>query len=368
MYSAPGDPASLVETMWFLRPDCISAFEEKEVKESLTRYIEVVEGRKPPLFKLSKLIRVDPKEDPWEAHEEGLRILREALESESEPRGNEGRVSLLDLKAYLSLEIAKSCRFCEWRCGVNRVEGERGVCRVNETRVSSYFIHMGEEPPVSPSGTIFFSGCNFKCVYCQNWDISQFPESGESVTPQKLAEVMDDLRKRGVRNVNLVGGEPTPNMHTIILSLRYASGNFPVIWNSNMYMSEEGMKLLLGVVDLWLPDFKYWNNECARRLSGVTNYSEIVRRNLSIAYEFPPGEIIVRHLVLPNHLSCCTKPILEWIAAHIPRALVNVMDQYRPEYRASEVTEINRRPSPGELREALETAERLRLRWRSVSR
>lgn len=353
--------------MWFLRPDCISAFEEREIRESLARYIEVVEGKKPPLFKISKLIRVEPEEDPWKAHEEGLKILRETLESENKPEG-EGSASLLDLKAYLSLEVARSCRFCEWRCGVDRSGGEKGICGVGGTRVSSYFIHMGEEPPVSPSGTIFFSGCNFKCVYCQNWDISQFPDSGESTTPQKLAKIMDELRKRGVRNVNLVGGEPTPNIHTIMLSLRYASENFPVIWNSNMYMSEEGMKLLLGVVDLWLPDFKYWSDYCARRLSGIKNYQEVVRRNLSMAYEFPPGEMIVRHLVLPNHVGCCTKPVLEWIAANTPRALVNVMDQYRPEYRASEVPEIGRRPGLGELREAFEIAERLKLRWRSVSR
>ncbi len=354
--------------MWFLRPDCLSAFEDEEIRSSLSRYIEVVEGRKYPLFKLSKLVRVDLKDDPWEAHEEGLSILKEALGSGSMPRGDGGQVSLLDLKAYLSLEIAKNCRFCEWRCGVNRIEGERGVCRVRETRVSSHFIHMGEEPPVSPSGTIFFSGCNFRCLYCQNWDISQFPESGRSVTSQELAKMMDDLRRNGVRNVNLVGGEPTPNIHTIMISLRYASENFPVIWNSNMYLSEEGMKLLLGVVDLWLPDFKYWDDECARRLSGIANYSETVRRNLLLAYEFPPGEIIVRHLVLPNHVNCCTRPILEWIATNIPRALVNVMDQYRPEYRASEVPEVSRRPSHSELREAFETAERLKLRWRSVSR
>ncbi|RDD53899.1 MAG: radical SAM protein [Candidatus Korarchaeota archaeon NZ13-K] len=354
--------------MWFLRPDCIAAFEDREIRDSLPRYIEVVEGRKPPLFKLSKLIRVDLRDDPWEAHEEGLRVLREALESDSIPKGDEGQVSLLDLKAYLSLEVARGCRFCEWRCGVNRLEGERGVCRVRETRVASHFIHMGEEPPVSPSGTIFFSGCNFKCLYCQNWDISQFPDSGEGISPQKLARIMDDLRRRGARNINLVGGEPTPNIHTIILSLRYASEDFPVIWNSNMYLSEVGMRLILGIVDLWLPDFKYWNDECARRLSGIPRYSEVVKRNLSLAYEFPPGEIIIRHLVLPAHVDCCTRPSLEWIAANVPRALVNVMDQYRPEYRASELPEINRRPSSSELREAFETAERLGLRWKSVSR
>jgi putative pyruvate formate lyase activating enzyme len=179
---------------------------------------------------------------------------------------------------------------------------------------------------------------------------------------------MDDLRRRGVRNINLVGGEPTPNIHTIMLSLRYASEDFPVIWNSNMYMSEEGMKLLLGIVDLWLPDFKYWEDECARTLSGIPRYSEFVRRNLSMAYEFPPGEIIVRHLVLPNHVECCTKPILTWVARNIPRALVNIMDQYRPEYRAHQVPQMNRRVSSDEMREAFELADSLKLRWRSVSR
>jgi putative pyruvate formate lyase activating enzyme len=354
--------------MWFLRPDCLTAFEEREIRDSIPRYIDVVEGRKLPLFKLSKIIRLEPTDDLWKAHEEGLRILREILEKDETPKRGEEGISLLDVKAYLSLELAGKCRFCEWRCGVNRIEGESGACRVKETRVSSAFIHMGEEPPVSPSGTIFFSGCNFKCIYCQNWDISQFPESGRVVSPEKLAALMDDLRRRGVRNINLVGGEPTPNIHTIMLSLRYASEDFPVIWNSNMYMSEEGMKLLLGIVDLWLPDFKYWEDECARTLSGIPRYSEFVRRNLSMAYEFPPGEIIVRHLVLPNHVECCTKPILTWVARNIPRALVNIMDQYRPEYRAHQVPQMNRRVSSDEMREAFELADSLKLRWRSVSR
>lgn len=355
--------------MWFLRPDCISAFEDEEVRSSLPRYIRVVEGKERPLFKICRSIFIEPKDDLWEAHEEGLEILTGVLREEESPnRREDGKISLLDVKVLLSMEIARKCRFCEWKCGVNRLEGGRGVCRVGEARVSSSFIHMGEEPPVSPSGTIFFSGCNFKCIYCQNWDISQFPESGRSIRPQDLARAMDELRRRGARNINLVGGEPTPNINSIILALRYASEDFPVIWNSNMYLSEEGMKILLGVVDLWLPDFKYWNDECARRLSGVPNYSSTVKRNLLIAYEFPPGEVIIRHLVLPNHLYCCTKPILEWIAVNMPRALVNVMDQYRPEYRASESAEVSRRPSSNELREAFETAERLGLKWKSVSR
>jgi len=133
--------------------------------------------------------------------------------------------------------------------------------------------------------------------------------------------------------------------------------NIPQVWNSNMYCSDETMKLLNGVIDLYLTDFKYGNDVCARRLSKVDNYLEIIKRNHKIAYE--NGEMIIRHLVMPNHIDCCSKPIIKWISENLPNAVVNIMEQYRPEYKAYEHKEISRAVSLAEVLQVKEYADKL---------
>lgn len=209
-----------------------------------------------------------------------------------------------------------------------------GACRLDDkVYVHSWFHHLGEEAPLVPSGTIFYGGCNFSCVYCQNYDISQvMPRYGEATDARRLAWIQHMLRIHGARNINHVGGEPTPNLPIILESLLHLNVNVPHIWNSNMYMTVEAMDILVDVIDLWLPDFKYGNNRCAMRLSAIPRYFEVVTRNLRIAAE--SGDMIIRHLVLPGHVECCSIKVLEWIAANLPldRILVNIMDQYRPEH------------------------------------
>jgi putative pyruvate formate lyase activating enzyme len=230
-------------------------------------------------------------------------------------------------------------------------------------------LHTGEEAPLVPSGTIFFASCCFGCVFCQNYDISTSPKSGQTITPTELAAVAEKLYRDGALNINYVGGDPIPNTHTIIASMRYQTSNVTQLWNSNLYCSEENMLLLRDIFDVWLPDFKYGNNECAERLSGVKNYFDLVSRNHLIAYE--SGEVIVRHLVLPNHLECCTFPILEWISQNIPNCMVNIMGQYRPEHRVRHEKErfrdIARGVSREEMQGAFDKADELEICWRPVS-
>jgi putative pyruvate formate lyase activating enzyme len=149
--------------------------------------------------------------------------------------------------------------------------------------------------------------------------------------------------------VNWVGGDPTSNLLYILQVLSILDVNIPQVWNSNMYCSTETMKLLEGVIDIYLTDFKYGNNECAKRLSNVDNYMRIIERNHKTAYE--NGEMIIRHLVMPNHRDCCSKPIMRWIADHIPSAAVNIMGQYRPAYKAYEYQDVAR---PVHIEEVLE--------------
>lgn len=265
----------------------------------------------------------------------------------------------LSVKVKAATKILSSCRFCERNCRADRLAGSLGICRADSRlRVASAFDHLGEEPFFVPSFTIFFPSCTFKCIYCQNWDISQVESVAgiEHITAEELAVAINNHGH--CRNVNFVGGDPTPYLAGILEALTHVRVDIPVVWNSNFYMSVEGMQLLQGVVDVYLPDFKYGNDDCASELSGAHAYSRIVRRNLASAAN--DAEVVIRHLILPGHIDCCTKPILEHIASEFGRSVVvNIMDQYRPCYRVERGSTIDRRISSDELGAAIDHAERL---------
>ncbi len=211
-------------------------------------------------------------------------------------------------------------------------------------------------------------------MFCQNYDISTNPKNGIETSGESLARISRDLKREGARNINYVGGDPTPNTYNILKGIRETKTNIVQLWNSNMYCSKECMKLLLDVMDFWLPDFKYGNNQCAERLSKVSNYWEVVSRNHKMAYDetVEPGTsgMIIRHLVLPGHVECCTKPVLEWVAKNCPKALVNIMEQYHPTHevpRRKEYADICRRVTSDEMEEAYKTADELGIIWRPVS-
>ena len=265
--------------------------------------------------------------------------------------------SLLDLKIEIARRIFEKCCFCERRCGVDRRK-KNGNCGVNQASVSSEFLHTGEESILIPSHTIFFSGCTFHCVFCQNWDISQVSR-GVYIPPLTLAKIIHERKNQGSLNVNWVGGDPTPNLLFILETLKECNDNIPIIWNSNMYCSIETMSILDGVVDVYLTDFKYGNDKCAKRLSSVDNYMKVVERNHIKAYN--NGELIIRHLVMPNHIECCSKPAIDFISKNLSNALINIMGQYRPEYHALEFKDISRRASIDEVLTVKNYADKLNL-------
>ncbi len=377
----------MVVPSWYwrlARPDALTVWENSEVRKRLSWYYDVMVDVKPAKFMIAK--RIGSPEDPDKLDLEGLWSLHRELSREfwsvfenirdNKLRFNELQVpdgkNLLHVKARIAWETLRSCTFCERKCRFNRLEGKQGVCQLDyRVYVHSWFHHLGEEAPLVPSGTIFYGGCNFRCVFCQNYDISQvYPRSGVEVDARRLALIQKELRENGARNINHVGGEPTPNLHVILESLIYLDVNVPQLWNSNMYLTEESMLLLRDVIDIWLPDFKYGNNKCAIRLSAAPRYWEVVTRNLKMIAKWK-DPIIIRHLVLPSHLECCTKPILKWIAGNIPHALVNIMEQYRPEHLVAKYPErwpdIARRPSWSEMRKAYNYASELGLVYEPVS-
>jgi len=358
--------------MWRLaRPNAAVALNDAKVKAGMPRYVDVVKGRSPAKFVVARSIPADfgPEDstvDLWRLHG---RLLEGYAEVER--RVDEGGLSLddvgngpsfLDLKVELGRRVMTGCHFCVRRCGVDRLAGERGYCRCGvEFAVSSCFPHMGEEPELVPSGTVFTCGCSIRCIHCQNWSISQWGERGTAAGPSRVVEVVESLRRQGCRNGNMVGGDPTPNCWLWLKTMREVDASIATVWNSNSYYSRETAELLAGFIDLYLLDFKYGNNECAEAISDAPGYWEACTRNHLMVKEH--GELLIRVLVLPEHNDCCTRPILEWIAENLgPWTRVNVMFQYRPEYKAHERRELGRRLTRQEREEALRIAEEVGLK------
>jgi putative pyruvate formate lyase activating enzyme len=328
-------------------------------KEALPRYFRVLDEKELPYYVICKGVPVRSSLDSesyllWEEHAELVEKVRSTRVASPVVKPN-----LLDLKIELARRLLNPCRLCERKCKVNRLDGKAGYCRVVESKVSSKFVHWGEEPELVPSYTVFFSRCTFACVFCQNWDISQ-RDSGHYISPEDLASSVERMMG-GVRNVNWVGGDPTPNLVYILEVLKNCNANIPQVWNSNMYLTEEAMTLLDCITDVYLADFKYGNDDCAGKLSRITRYFEVVSRNHSIANK--QAGIVLRHLVMPGHIDCCTKPIMDWIAENLDtsRIRVNVMDQYRPEYRAKDYDGLDKRLSHREFLQAYRYAENLGL-------
>lgn len=337
--------------------------------EPLRCYWSILKGIEAPAYLAAKKRRVDfsPKmsdAELWDVHDRAV----------ASAGVGEGRGDLLSLKMLLAERMLTRCEFCENRCGADRSQGRKGECGVGPARIASMFLHHGEEAPLVPSFAIFFSGCNFECAFCQNFDISTDPDAGREVPPESLARRIENLTDIGgagfhvslvreweekARNVNWVGGEPTPNIDFVLRVLVECRANIPQVWNSNMYMSERCMGLLDGVVDLYLSDFKYGNDECAKRISGIEDYFEVVTRNHLLAAR--NADMIVRHLMLPGHLECCTKPVLGWLAENLPRVLVNVMDQYRPMHRAEDFPELRGAVPRKDYESAIALARKLKL-------
>ncbi len=274
-------------------------------------------------------------------------------------------------------ELMRGCRLCPRNCGVNRLEDERGFCRTGSRPVvSSWGPHFGEERPLvgwGGSGTIFFTHCNLGCLYCQNWTISHLAE-GEEITVEKLSRIMLVLQQEGCHNINLV--TPTHQTPMILEAILIAKRNgleVPIVYNCGGYESVETLRLLEGIIDIYMPDIKYMSSEFAKRYSLAEDYPEVVRSAIKEMYR-QVGDLVidrrgiavkgllVRHLVLPNNLAG-TEEVVRFISEEISKdTYINIMDQYRPCYRAHEFPELSRRISRQEYEEAIELALRAGLK------
>lgn len=257
----------------------------------------------------------------------------------------------------MKLELLEKCTICPHNCGINRTNNQIGRCKSKDTvKIALYSIHNFEEPCISGkkgSGTVFFSNCNMNCVFCQNYEISQ-QGKGKEITIEELAEIFIKQQEKDVENINLV--TPTSYVPQIIEAIKIARNKglkLPIVYNTNGYEKVETLKMLEGYVDIYLPDFKYSDNELAKRLSKVDNYFEIATQALTEMYRQTGKAVfddrgimqkgmIIRHLVLPNHILNSRK-VLKWINENMHDVYVSVMAQYFPTYKAKDIEDINRK-------------------------
>jgi|UniRef100_A0A7C5EWL1 putative pyruvate formate lyase activating enzyme len=277
------------------------------------------------------------------------------------------RLGLLDGKIQAASDILNQCTLCPHRCMVDRHHGERGLCRTGDQPVvSSYGPHFGEEDPLvgrRGSGTIFFTHCNLFCIFCQNWEISHGGE-GEEITARDLAAIMVYLQKQGCHNINFV--TPSHQVAQILEALPYAIEgglNVPLVYNTGGYDAVETLKILDGVIDIYMPDFKFWDPEVAGQLCAAADYPEVARAAFKEMYRqvgdlvldengIAQRGLLVRHLVLPDNLAG-TREVMKFLAEELsPNTYVNVMAQYRPCGRAFEHPSLNRFPTQEELAQA----------------
>ena len=398
----------------------LAIWHDPAIASALSWYLDVAENRRPAKFRIAASVATQldlgasSEHALWNELDRLTPVFvarwRAIRAGASLPPPADGP-SLLELCRELAYRMLSHCNFCPWNCRVDRLAGSKfGACKLaSASRVSSHFHHTGEElfyRGTQGSGTIFFTSCNMRCAFCQNGDISTDKDNGEETDPRGLAAMAWTLRREGCHNINWVGGEVVIHLHAIVDAIAMLGRGFtptqadlkgarktkadrffwfdedpagasydgkfnaPMLWNSNFFMTLESMNILRVLTDVWLPDFKFGPDRCAMTLAKTPWYWDTVTRNIALLADW--GEdFSIRHLVMPNHVECCTFPVLEWIADRVPEAPVNVMAQFHPDnfcdpasakYR-DKYAEIARRPTHAELNAAWRRARELCLNF-----
>ncbi len=283
----------------------------------------------------------------------------------------------LSERLEMALEILSNCELCPRKCHVNRLKSDKGFCKTGRNAVvSSYGPHFGEEKVLVGrfgSGTIFFTHCNMACVFCQNYDISQLGK-GNEVSAQELADIMLELQGTGCHNINLVS--PTHCVAQILeaLLIAFEEGlKIPIVYNTGGYDSVDTLKLLDGIVNIYMPDIKYGDDETGNRYSQVPDYFTVAKKAVKEMHRqvgdlktddsgIAVKGLLARHLVLPGDLAG-TEKVMEFLATEIStETFVNIMDQYRPLYMARQYPELSKSINRAEFQRAVKIAQRYGIR------
>ncbi|MDD3582230.1 MAG: hypothetical protein PHW74_14590 [Desulfobacca sp.] len=297
----------------------------------------------------------------WELHG---KLLAQWPENENQTPFREQEATLLDLKIELARRQLYACRLCGQQCRVNRWQGELGKCGLGTTtKVASHFVHIAEEPPINPSVNLQVAGCGLRCRFCQQGELLN-PAAVKA--PRLSSEVWGQLRLSGARSFTCIGGNPDESLYAILQFLKAAPANWrlPLVWNCHGYSSPITLSLLDGLVDVYVPDYKFGRSQCGQKLSGAKNYPAIAQEAIkTMLAQLVP--VIVRLLVLPGHFDCCHRPGLEFLAAIKDQGQlwVSVRGQYCPDWLIGpEDGELARRVTPEEVRAVIQAGRTLGLR------
>jgi putative pyruvate formate lyase activating enzyme len=249
------------------------------------------------------------------------------------------RASIARERAAIARAMLADCRFCAHDCGVNRLAGELGLCRAGaEPRFFSAQTEVSDELELIPTFAIALSGCDLRCDFCITGAESWNPRAGENFNTREMAAKAKTALRNGARTIMLLGGEPTIHLAAALELVAELPDSAKLIWKTNAHGSAQARELLDGMFDVWLADFKFGNDDCARRLAKISNYIQVVHENLLWANEH--SELIVRHLLMPGHIDCCWKPAAEWLAENLPGVKVNLRSGFWPAWKSARHSEL----------------------------
>ena len=271
-----------------------------------------------------------------------------------------GRPAMARERARIARTMLADCRFCAHDCGINRLAGESGLCHAGaEARFFSAQTEVSDELELIPTFAVALSGCDLCCDFCITGASSWNSRAGASFDAQTMAARAKAALQDGAQTIMVLGGEPTIHLPAALEFVSLLPETAKLIWKTNAHGSAQARELLDGMFDVWLADYKFGNDTCARRLAKIPDYVRVVQENLRWAADH--SEPIVRHLLMPGHVECCWQPVAEWLAANLPGVKVNLRSGFWPVWRVRKHAELQRTVSADESRQAFRFAQDLGL-------
>ncbi len=254
-------------------------------------------------------------------------------------------------------EALAACQLCSHRCGTDRRSGPAGLCHAGpEARFFSAQTEVADELELLPTFAVALSGCNFRCDFCITGESSWNPRAGLALDTRTMAAQAAKALERGARTVMILGGEPTIHLPALLELIAHLPNHATLVLKTNAALTAEARELLAGLPDVWLPDFKFGNDACARRLAGVPEYMDTLTSNIQwMGTPTAGGSLLVRHLVMPSHLECCTAPVIRWLATHLPtgQRRISLRQGYWPAWQARRHPELSRHLLAAEFEQAV---------------
>jgi putative pyruvate formate lyase activating enzyme len=258
-------------------------------------------------------------------------------------------------RAGIARAALADCHLCAHHCGVNRLNGETGLCHAGaEARFFSAQVEVSDELELIPTFAVALSGCDLRCDFCITGGPSWNPRAGQPLRLEAMAQQAVSALANGARTVMVLGGEPTIYLPTVLKLVAALPDSAKLVWKTNAHGSVQARELLDGMFDVWLADYKFGNDICAQKLAKVQDYTAVVRENLLWANDH--SELIVRHLLMPGHIECCWRPVAEWMARELPEVKVNLRSGFWPAWHSARHPELRETVSSQETALAWETA------------